>query len=205
MPERLSLYGSPTILVDGKDVAAAETADTNTCCRVYVGEDGGFQGVPSIERISEALSASVRQGGSVADASGTGRKGTLAVLPGLALAFLPKAACPACWPAYAGLLGALGLGFLMDAAYLLPLTAGFLVLAVGAMVFRAGRRRGYGPAMLGLAASGVVLVGKFVLDSDTAMYAGIGLLVAASIWNTWPIRQGAGPACVECASLSKGR
>ena len=37
-----------------------------------------------------------------------GWRSSLATLPGIALAFLPKIACPACWPAYAGVLSSLG-------------------------------------------------------------------------------------------------
>ncbi|MGQ0658413.1 MAG: MerC family mercury resistance protein [Chromatiales bacterium] len=120
------------------------------------------------------------------------------LVPGIAFAFLPKLACPACWPAYAGLLSSVGLGFLLDAAYLIPLTAVFLVLAVGALAFRARTRRGYGPFGVGLAAALVVLVGKFVFDSNTAMYGGIGLLIAASVWNAWPQRKGEVASCPKC-------
>ena len=63
-------------------------------------------------------------------------------LPGIGLSALPKLACPVCWPAYAGLLSSLGLGFLISAAYLLPLTIVFLTLALAALAFRAKRRRG---------------------------------------------------------------
>jgi len=109
---------------------------------------------------------------------------------------VPKIACPACWPAYAGVLTSLGLGFLLDVRWLFPLTAVFLLIAVAALGFRARRRRGFGPFVVGLGASAVVLVGKFRFESDPAMYAGLGLLVAASIWNTWPRR--ATPACPAC-------
>jgi|GEM_PF-2330127 len=36
----------------------------------------------------------------------------------------PQGRCPACWPAYAGVLSALGLGFLLESAYLLPMVMG---------------------------------------------------------------------------------
>jgi hypothetical protein len=39
-------------------------------------------------------------------------KQNLLAVPGIGLSLLPKIACPACWPAYAGLLSSLGLGFL---------------------------------------------------------------------------------------------
>lgn len=112
----------------------------------------------------------------------------LLALPSVGVSMLPKLACPACWPAYAGLLTSLGLGFLISAAYLLPLTAAFLVLALGAMLFRARERRGYGPFLLGILAAGGVLLGKFVWDSNPVMYGAVGVLVIASLWNTWPRR-----------------
>jgi hypothetical protein len=87
------------------------------------------------------------------------KQGLLA-LPGVGVSLLPKLACPLCWPAYAGLLSSVGLGFLISAAYLLPLTAGFLVVALGAMAFKAKSRHGYGPFLLGLLAAAAVLFGE---------------------------------------------
>jgi hypothetical protein len=69
-------------------------------------------------------------------------KQTLVALPGIGVALLPKLACPLCWPAYAGLLTSMGLGFLISSKYLLPFTAAFLVLALGALAFRAQWRHG---------------------------------------------------------------
>jgi hypothetical protein len=92
------------------------------------------------------------------------RQSILAV-PGIGVSVLPKLACPACWPAYAGLLTSIGLGFLISVRYLLPLTITFLVLALAAMLFRARDRRGYGPFWLAVLAASGVLLGKFALDS----------------------------------------
>jgi hypothetical protein len=148
-----------------------------------------------VSKIVEALAASA--GASRERPDGSRWKAALAVLPGIGAAFLPKVACPACWPAYAGLLSTLGLGFLLDTAWLLPLTAAFLALAVGVLAVRARARRGYGPFGLGLVAASIVLLGKFALESDPAMYAGLGVLVGASIWNTWP--RARRPQCSACA------
>jgi hypothetical protein len=60
-------------------------------------------------------------------------KRNLLAMPGIGMALLPKLACPACWPAYAGLLSTLGVGFLGSTKYLLPLTATFLFVAVGCL------------------------------------------------------------------------
>lgn len=113
-------------------------------------------------------------------------KQNIFVLPGVGLSLLPKLACPACWPAYAGLLSSVGLGFLVSTVYLLPLTVVFLVLSLAALLFRASKRRGYGPSVLGQAAAVGVLLGKFLWESDYILYGAVGLLVAASLWNAWP-------------------
>jgi len=185
-------YGSPTILIDGRDVSGAGPGD-EASCRLYRDERGGLARVPPVAQIAAALAGVYGR-----EARGTvgGWRSGLAVLPGLGAALLPKVACPACWPAYAGLLSSLGLGFLLDGAWLLPLTAAFLMVAVGALAFRARGRRGYGPFGLGVIASGLVLLGKFAFEADSAMFGGIGLLVGASLWNSWPRRRAACPACV---------
>lgn len=123
---------------------------------------------------------------------------SLLALPGVGVALLPKLACPLCWPAYAGVLSSVGLGFLISSAYLLPLTAGVLALALGAMAFRAKNRRGYGPFLLGLVASSGVLLGKFLWESQLATYGAIGLLVVASLWNAWPHGTAEVASCSNC-------
>ncbi len=110
----------------------------------------------------------------------------LVAIPGISVSLLPKLACPLCWPAYAGLLSSVGLGFLISARYLLPLTAAFLLLALAALAFRARRRRGYGPFTVGLIAGIGIMLGKFQWESNVALYGAVGLLIIASLWNAWP-------------------
>jgi len=125
----------------------------------------------------------------------TWKRGLLA-LPSVGVSILPKLACPACWPAYAGLLSSVGLGFLISTVYLLP----FLVLALAALVFRANKRRGYVPFVVGLVAGSAVLLGKFAWASNLTMYSALALLVMASLWNAWPLRDMPSEAapCSEC-------
>jgi len=129
------------------------------------------------------------------------KQGVVAV-PGVGISLLPKLMCPACWPAYAALLSSLGLGFLISTTYLLTLTAGFLTVAVASLAFRASSRRGLGPFGVGVAAATVILVGKFYLDSPAA-YVGVGLLIFASVWNTWP-RRATAAICPECIPAKGG-
>jgi hypothetical protein len=194
-PAHARAYGSPTVLVNGRDVEGMEpSGDDAGACRIYAHAGAPSDGAPD----ADAIAATLREARAGSPAS-TGRRGSFAALPAIGAAALPKLTCPACWPAYSGLLSSMGLGFVDYTPYLLPLTAAFLLLSLVALGWRARRRRGYGPLLLGLAASTVLLTGKFGYDSDAAMYAGIGTLVIASLWNAWPrVRRHAGscPACL---------
>lgn len=194
LPEHARGFGSPTILVGGRDVAGGLPGGAADSCRLYVDDAGGGVPVPSLRSVVAALGLAP-----AASRPMPRWRRNLALLPGVGFALLPKLACPACWPAYAGLLGTLGLGFLIGTAWLLPLTAVFLAVAVGALAYRAGERRGWRPFALGIAAAGLVLAGKFALDSEAAMAGGLALLVAASLWNTWPVPGPAVAACAACA------
>lgn len=186
-PEYARAYGSPTVLVNGKDVAGSGIADA-ACCRIYNG-DGSNQGAPPVVSIMAALSqtSKTKRFGS----------GIMPLAPAVGIALMPKLVCPACWPAYAGLLSALGLGFINYSPFLLPLTAMFLVLVLATLGWRARTRHGYAPLTLGIIAALIMLVGKFQFDSDIVTYAGIALLVGASLWNSWPRRNPAVP-CPAC-------
>ena len=106
-------------------------------------------------------------------------------LPAVGLSLLPKVVCPMCSPAYAALSSALGVGFLASTRYLFPLTTVLLSVAVASMFIGATTRRGRGPFWTGVAAAAGILFGKFSLDSARVMYAGVGLLVVASVWNAF--------------------
>ena len=194
-PRYIKQYGSPTVLVSGKDVLPLSPHSHGNSCRLYQ-DGGGFLVAPPAEVIMGALR--------VAHFDSGGHRSWFAMLPALGVAMLPKVACPACWPAYSGLLAAVGLGFLMETTILLPLTLVFLLTAVGTLVFRAQNRRGYGPFVVGVAAAAIVMVAKFHFEANFGMYAGIGLLVAASLWNSWPKRS-ASRACSACANTDAAR
>jgi hypothetical protein len=52
--ERLGFRGSPTVLLDGVDPFADETAPVGLACRVYRTERGP-EGAPSVEQLTAAL------------------------------------------------------------------------------------------------------------------------------------------------------
>jgi mercuric ion transport protein len=122
---------------------------------------------------------------------------TFLAMPGIGVAMLPKLLCPMCWPLYAGIVSSAGLGFLVGTAYLLPITSAFLILTVAVLGFRARQRRGFGPFLIGLVASAAVLIGKFYLESNSITYSGVGLLMAASVWNGWS-RHPSKAVCPSC-------
>ena len=183
-------HAPPTILVDGSDVFEAAQS-LPECCRVPAAGNG----LPEITVIAHAIVTADQR----APANGRARwSTTAAVMPGVLAALLPRITCPACWPAYAGFLGAVGLPILMDVRWLLPLTGASLLVAVGALAVGARSRRGYAPLLVGLAASALVLIGKFVFGSNPATYLGTAMLVCASVWNAWPTS-----TAVACRQASK--
>jgi len=194
-------FGSPAILVDGRDVAGL-APNTGDACRIYQQANGVLSGVPSVELIVLALSSSDQENGRSSNARPL--KEQLPLIPAVLFALLPKVACPACWPAYAGVLSAIGLGFLARTEYLLPLTVLFLTVVLVGQAFGAGRRRGYGPLFLGIIASTAVLLGKFTLRSGFLFYSGLALLVGSSLWNTWPRKQSKTASCCACAPAGSG-
>ncbi len=196
-------YGSPSILVDGKDVTGEPEPDAlqssagtaAPSCRIYTNTQGRNRGVPDAALIRAALEKRMQNPKSSLPA---GRLQIAGLLPAVGAALLPKLTCPACWPAYAALLGALGVGFIDYTPYLLPLTLVFLVVTLVILAWRP--RRGVAPLALGLCAAAIMLIGKFFFDSDIATYAGVALLVGASTWNAWPTQVKA--ACVNCKPVN---
>ncbi len=187
-PEYVRAYGSPTILVDGKDIAGMPPGDASAC-RIYRNEQGNTRGIPDRGLILAALREKPQSGKS------GGAMRLLSSLPAVGGAVLPKLTCTACWPAYTALLGAMGIEFVDYTPYLLPITLTALAVALFGLGWRAQARRGFGPLALGIAAGAVILIGKFVFDSDPAAYGGATALIGATVWNLWPRRRAMCRAC----------
>jgi hypothetical protein len=165
---------------------------------VYASQDNSYQGVPSLSNIVDAIQSATLSQPGIKKNPDTRWQMNSTLLPVMGAALLPKLACPACWPAYAGLLSSIGIGFIDYTPYLFPLTSVFLFIALMALFYHAQFRRGFHPFYLGLVASVAILIGKFVYDSDTTMYAGLGLLILSSIWNTWPTSLKEYSVCSAC-------
>jgi len=136
--------------------------------------------------------------------------------PPAAAALLPK--CGSCLMAHAGVLGALGVGRLADAAWLRPAVAVSLLLALALLFHGAPARWGYRPFALGCAAAALLAAELFhrhapahahgaadpAAHPQLAVWSGVALLMAASLWNAWPRRACPGAAaaggCPPCSS-----
>lgn len=123
--------------------------------------------------------------------------GMAGIAPSVLLALLPKLTCPLCWPAYGAALSALGLGFIDYTPYLLPLTAFFIAVSLGALAWTGWTRGDVLPVALGALGAAGLLLGRFALESDLLTYAAIALLVIAPFV---PRRRPPAAACPDCVS-----
>jgi mercuric ion transport protein len=132
----------------------------------------------------------------------TSKLGLLAV-PGAIVSALPILACALCWPAYAALISSLGLGFLGSSTYLMPLSGALLAVALIALGLQI-RSKGYGPFGLGLVSVATILPGKFLVGSNLMTYAGVAVLLVASVWSVAPRRSAASASCSTCTASAEG-
>lgn len=173
-PEPLKGWGSPTILVNGSDVAG-ETRSINPSCRLYEGTSTENRGIPPIDVIVGAITGVRRSRAHWLRA--------IAVLPGAALALLPAVTCPACFAAYAGVMSAVGLGFLVNERMLAPLILVFLAIGVFGVAWSTRRHGEPGPLVLTVLGSIAVVVGRLIWSVPIVLYGGIAILLGASLWN----------------------
>ncbi len=109
----------------------------------------------------------------------------LALVPGAALALLPSASCPVCIAAYAGALSALGLGFLFNERVLAPLIGVFLAIGVGSVAWSTRSHGRVMPLVVTVLGAAGVIGGRLIWAVPSVLYAGVGLLIGASLWNLW--------------------
>lgn len=108
-----------------------------------------------------------------------------AAVPAAVLPLLPSFTCPACLAAYAGVVSATGLGFLLDEAVLAPLIAFMLVLSVASVGWSTRSHRRPGPLLATIAGALGIAAGRLVWELPVVLYAGVAVLVAGSLWNLW--------------------
>lgn len=108
---------------------------------------------------------------------------SLLLLPAALLSLVPTATCPLCLSAYAGVLSAVGLGFLLTDRVLAPLIVVFLLAGLASVAWSMRTHRHAGPFVATLAGSVGVVAGRLVWDVPLVLYTGVMLLLVASLWN----------------------
>lgn len=182
-PEYARKFGSPTILINGTDIFDVVPESNGNCCRIYNG-----LGVPSVELLSEKLTEQIQKGNNLFSFLGT-----FSIGPGVGAALLAKVSCPLCYPAIAGFLSSVGLGFLFKGTYFYILMTAFFLVALVGIGYRAKDRRGYRPLMLGILSFVFVVTGHY-FENQIIFYTGVTLLMGASIWNLIQIKD----KCIKC-------
>ena len=136
VPRRFSEFGSPTILVNGADVAGEPDPAAASCCRIYQ-TNHGLRAVPPVEAIVAAIDRA-----EVAKGSGGTQMSKATASGALGLAFASSLGWLCCLPFASG---AFGIGLATIAAVMGPwwpmLATGSLVLLILAIV-QAVRGRG---------------------------------------------------------------
>lgn len=137
--------------------------------------------------------------------------------PPLVVALLPK--CPVCIVAHGLVLGSAGLGGAAPGPWMRWAVVAALSAAVAILAIGARRRRGFGPFALGCVAAAPIVAELFHRHAPAAghgthaaapephsqviLWTGVALLVAASLWNAWPRKEG--PAAVARGDCSRAK
>jgi hypothetical protein len=103
---------------------------------------------------------------------------TLLFLWTASTALMPK--CPLCLYALLGATGAAGAAY---AAWMPVVLIVSLLVSVGALWIRSRMERRYGPAIVASIVAITIVVGKFVFQSTTIVYAGAAALFAVAVFN----------------------
>jgi len=195
-PAYVRQYGSPTIMVDGKDVDGTKSSDNTNHCRLYLHSDNTSSGVPAVESIMQSMQGYHHKGVHSSRFPDSGLKA--ATFPVILFSLLPKLICPFCWPLYTGLLGSVGINFINYTPFLFPLLTLFLILTVSGLMLVARRKNQYAPVYLGSLSSLLILIGKFLNETDILIYVGLTGLIVSVIWQSRINFSGNRDSCSAC-------
>lgn len=124
---------------------------------------------------------------------------TLMAMSSALFALAPK--CPICFLAYFGIFGVATSSASAYRAWLVPITGFWLALTIAMLAFQRRGKRRYGPAVLGCVAALLLLIGKFVVDSQLMAFAGVATLLVAAVWRARIQPQISTLACPQCEEL----
>jgi mercuric ion transport protein len=195
-PAYVRHYGSPTILINGKDIDESRDSTNPEQCRLYAHSDNTISGVPPIDNIMNAIQAAAA--GHKHKFVFTGFSLNVAAIPAIIFTLLPKLICPFCWPLYTGLLGSIGINFINYTPYLFPLLTLFLILTISGLILAARSKKKYGPVYLGGISSLLILIGKFLFETEMLIYIGLTGLIMSVIWQSRIKPSGNHGSCSAC-------
>jgi mercuric ion transport protein len=89
------------------------------------------------------------------------------------------------FPAVLSILGAIGLGFLVNDAILIPLLALFLIVTLAGLFLGVRHHKRWLPFVVGAASAMLLFVSIVVAHNKSLAYLGLAGLIAASILNVW--------------------
>jgi mercuric ion transport protein len=123
----------------------------------------------------------------------------IGMFPAIGFSLIPGITCPACLPALASLLGAIGLTFIAQHDYLVWLNLAALLIAI---LFLARSERTWisWPLVVAIIGATAIMLGKFVWSSSMMWWAGLGVFLLGSARSSWN-RRSSVKVCSECKSL----
>ena len=129
------------------------------------------------------------------------RRTTFLTISSALLAVAPK--CPICFLAYFGIFGVATASTAAYRAWLPLITSFWLALTIAMLAFQRGRKLRYGPAILGLVAGALLMTGKFLVESQSLIVSGLGLLLAAAVWRVRLQQTVPAEVCSQCEELPR--
>lgn len=160
-----------------EDIAAKCRAGLDRC------EETNPQGSCCLGNVRQVVQETAERRDRAIGGTGSRLLHAVGAAPGALMSLLPVAACPACLPAYAGFLSALGLGFLSTARVMNPLLIVFLIAGIVSMAWSSRKHRMKMPLILTVIGSVAVILGRLLWDSPPLLYTGGILVITGSIWN----------------------
>ena len=127
------------------------------------------------------------------------RRTTLLTISAALLAVAPK--CPICFFAYFGVFGVAASSASAYRAWLPPITGFWLALTIAMLAFQRRGKPLYGPAVLGLVAALLLMIGKFAADSQVMAFVAVVTLFGAAIWRARTQLQKSPQLCSQCEEL----
>ncbi len=116
----------------------------------------------------------------------------------MGFSLLPALTCPACLPALASALGAVGLTFIAEPPFLVWFNLAALVVAL-LLIARSEQTWSSAPLGLALAGAVAIMLGKFVWIYSWVWWSGLAAFTLGSAWSG--VRRKSNSICSNCEAI----